>query len=139
MTGKELIDYLSAQQFKMFPDSNFIPDLEESHLPALFVFSSGGSESDSDLPIQYPTFQVIVKGKSYKSDIGQMDLTEQLAKKLIKLLDKKIHYEIGSNYVYESRSMQSNPIPIGLDTYDRPTYSTNFRFKIQPILPSEGS
>jgi Bacteriophage minor capsid protein len=139
MTGKELIDYLTAQQFNMFPDPNYIPDIEESQLPALFVFVSGGGESDQDLPIEYPTFQVIVKGKSYKSDVKQMDLTEQLAKKLIKLLDKKIHYEIVSNYVYESRSMQSNPIPIGLDTYDRPTYSTNFRFKIQPILPSEGS
>jgi hypothetical protein len=139
MTGKELIDYLTAQQFNIYPDANFIPDLEESQLPALFIFGSGGSESDSDLPIQYPTFQVIVKGKSYKADFGQMDATEQLAQKLIKLLDKKIHYEIGSNYVYESRAMQSNPIPIGLDTYDRPTYSTNFRFKLQPIPQSEGS
>jgi Bacteriophage minor capsid protein len=139
MTGKELIDYLSSQQFNMFPDPNYIPDIEESQLPALFVFGSGGGESDSDLPIQYPTFQIILKGKSYKTEMSQMGSTEQLAKNLIKLLDKKIHYEIGSNYVYESRSMQSNPIPIGLDTYDRPTYSTNFRFKIQPITPSEGS
>jgi Bacteriophage minor capsid protein len=139
MTGKELIDYLTAQNFNMFPDANFISDLEESQLPALFLFVTGGSEADPDLPIQYPTFQIIVKGKSYKNSIEQMNATELLAKKLIKLLDKKIHYEIGSNYVYESRSMQSNPIPIGLDTYDRPTYSTNFRFKIQPITPSEGS
>jgi Bacteriophage minor capsid protein len=139
MTGKELIDYLTDQKFNMFPDANFIPDLEESQLPALFLFVTGGSEADPDLPIQYPTFQVIVKGKSYKSDLNQMYVTEELAKSLIKLLDKKIHYEIGSNYVYESRSMQSNPIPIGLDTYDRPTYSTNFRFKIQPYTPSEGS
>lgn len=131
MRGKELIDYLTVQKYNVYPDANFIPDLDESQLPALFVFGSGGSESDPDLPIQYPTFQVIVKGKSYKTDINQMDLTEQLAKRLITLLDNKTHYTIGENLVYQSKAMQSNPIPIGLDTFDRPTFSTNFRFKLQ--------
>jgi hypothetical protein len=131
MRAKELIDYLVLQNYNVFPDANFIPDLEESQLPTLFVFGSGGSETDPDLPIQYPTFQVIVKGKSYKNDVNQMDLTEQLAKSLITSLDNKLHYKIGSSYIYQSKSAQSNPIPIGLDTFDRPTFSTNFRFKLQ--------
>lgn len=132
MTGKELIEYLTANGFNVYPDPNYMPDVEESQLPALFVFGSGGSESDDDLPIEYPTFQIIVKGKNYKSDYTQMDKTEQLAKQLISFLDKKIGYEIGQNHVYVSKSMQSNPILIGIDTMDRPVYSTNFRFKIQP-------
>jgi hypothetical protein len=109
-----------------------MPDLEESQLPALFVFGTGGSESDDDLPIEFPTFQVVIKGKSYKSDFTQMDKSEQLAKSLIRLIDKKIRYEIGSNLVYHSKAMQNNPIPIGLDPFDRPVFSTNFRFKLQP-------
>jgi hypothetical protein len=133
MRAKELIDYLSTQGFNVFPDPNFIPDLNESQLPALFVFGTGGSETDDDLPIEYPTFQVIIKGKSYKTDFTQMDKTEQLAKSLIRLLDKKIRYEIGNNLVYQSKAMQNNPIPIGLDTADRPVFSTNFRFKLQPF------
>ncbi|MGY6765688.1 minor capsid protein [Faecalibacterium prausnitzii] len=132
MTGKELIEYLTENGFNVFPDPNYMPDVEESQLPALFVFGSGGSESDDDLPIEYPTFQIIVKGKNYRSDYTQMDKTEQLAKQLISFLDKKIGYEIGNNHVYVSKSMQSNPIPIGIDTMDRPVFSTNFRFKIQP-------
>ncbi|THE09947.1 hypothetical protein E1I69_20485 [Bacillus timonensis] len=133
MRGKELIDYLVSQTFNVYPDANFMPDLDESQLPALFVFGTGGSEADPDLPIQYPTFQIIVKGKNYKSDSTQMDKTEQEAKRLIDFLEHKNHYLIGQNYVYVSRSMQSNPIPIGLDIHDRPTFSTNFRFKLQPI------
>jgi hypothetical protein len=132
MRAKELIDYLITQGFNVFPDPNFMPDLEESQLPALFVFGTGGSESDDDLPIEFPTFQVVIKGKSYKSDITQMDKSEQLAKSLIKLIDKKIRYEIGNNLVYHSKAMQNNPIPIGLDPFDRPVFSTNFRFKLQP-------
>jgi hypothetical protein len=133
MRAKEFIDYLTAQGFNVFPDPNFMPDIDESQLPALFVFGTGGSESDDDLPLMYPTFQVIIKGKSYKSDYTQMDKTEQLAKSLIKLLDKKIRYEIGNNLIYHSKAMQNNPIPIGLDTLDRPVFSTNFRFKLQPF------
>ncbi|WP_141432416.1 minor capsid protein [Bacillus sp. 03113] len=131
MRGKELIDFLVSEGFNVFPDANFMPDVDESQLPALFVFGSGGSESDNDLPIEFPSFQVIVKGKNYKTDPLQMDSTEQLAISLIKFLDKKKHYEIGNNLVYFSKAMQSNPIPIGLDTLDRPVFSTNFRFKLQ--------
>jgi hypothetical protein len=133
MTGKELIDYLTVEGFNVFPDANFIPDLDESQLPALFVFGTGGGEADEDLPIQYPTFQVIIKGKNYKSDTSQMNSTENLAKKLINLMDKKGHYQIGKNFIYHSKAMQSNPIPIGLDIHDRPVFSTNFRFKLQPM------
>jgi hypothetical protein len=133
MTGKEFIDYLIGEGFNVFPDANFMPDLEESQLPALFVFGTGGSEADEDLPIQYPTFQVIIKGKNYKSDNTQMNSTEKLAKNLIYLLDKKTHYQIGKNLIYHSKAMQSNPIPIGIDIHDRPVFSTNFRFKLQPM------
>ena len=114
-----------------------MPDVEESQLPALFVFGSGGSEPDDELPMEFPTFQVIVKGKSYLSDFTQMDKTEQLAKSLINKVKEVDHGIIGANLVYYIRPMQSNPIPIGLDTRDRPVYSTNFRLRIQPI--EEGS
>ncbi|KYC94366.1 hypothetical protein B4102_3587 [Heyndrickxia sporothermodurans] len=133
MRAKELIEYLTAEGFNVYPDANYMPDVEESQLPALFIFGTGGGESDNDLPIEYPTFQIIVKGKNYKSDFTQMDKTEQLAMSLIKLLDNKIGYEIGNNHVYQSKAMQNNPIPIGIDIMDRPVFSTNFRFKLQPF------
>ncbi|MDW0113764.1 minor capsid protein [Sporosarcina saromensis] len=134
MSGREFIAYLTSLGFNVFPDPDHMPDVPESQLPALFVFGTGGFGSDPDLPIQYPSFQVIVKGKSYKTDYMQMELTEALAKSLIDALDQKTGYVIDSNKVYYSRSQSSNPIPIGLDIHDRPTYSTNFNFKIQPAL-----
>jgi hypothetical protein len=130
MTAKELINYLTDQGYNVYPDPNFIPDLEESQLPALFVFGTGGFGSDDTLPIENPTFQVIVKGKSHKTDYTQMDATETLAKQLIIFLEKKNNYMVGNSLIYVSRAMQSNPIPLGLDIHDRPTYSTNFRFKL---------
>jgi hypothetical protein len=137
MRAKELIDFLIAMGFNVFPDPNFMPDVEESQLPALFVFGSGGAEPDRELPMEFPTFQIIVKGKNYKADSTQMDKTEMLAKELIRKLQEVDHQLVGSSFVYHIRSNQSNPIPIGLDTLDRPTFSTNFRMRIQPI--SEGS
>lgn len=137
MRAKEFIDYLAGEGFNVFPDPNYMPDVEESQLPALFVFGTGGGEPDDELPMEFPTFQVIVKGKSHLADFSQMDKTEQLAKSLINKVNKVDHRIIGSNLVYYIRPMQSNPNPIGLDIRDRPVYSTNFRLKIQPII--EGS
>jgi hypothetical protein len=133
MRSKEFIDFLTAEGFHVFPDPNFMPQLKESQLPTLFVFGSGGFEPDRELPMEFPTFQVFAKGKNYKVDFTQMDATEQLCKQLIRQLQEVDHLVIGSNLVYSIRSMQSNPIPIGLDEQDRPTFSMNFRLKIQPM------
>ncbi|KON88947.1 hypothetical protein AF332_20585 [Sporosarcina globispora] len=133
MRAKEFIDFLTKEGFNVFPDPNFIPDVEESQLPALFVFGSGGGEPDNELPMEFPTFQVILKGRSYKADSSQMDKTEQLAKQLINKMHQVNRRFIGENLVYYIRSVQSNPIPIGLDTLDRPVYSTNFRLRVQPV------
>lgn len=137
MRAKEFINFLTSEGFNVYPDPNYIPDVEESQLPALFVFGTGGGEPDDELPMEFPNFQVIVKGKSYMTDFSQMDETEQLAKSLINHVHTVDHRTIGNNLVYYIRSMQSNPIPIGLDTKDRPVFSTNFRLRIQPI--KEGS
>ncbi|MFY2157855.1 minor capsid protein [Cytobacillus firmus] len=133
MRAQEFINFLTAEGFNVFPDPNFIPDVEESQLPALFVFGSGGGEPDDELPMEFPTFQVIVKGRSYKADSSQMDKTEQLAKQLINKMHQVNRRFIGDNLVYYIRSVQSNPIPIGLDTLERPVFSTNFRLRIQPV------
>jgi hypothetical protein len=134
MRAKELIDYLTAGGFNVFPDPNFIPaDIPESQLPALFVFGTGGFESHKYLPLERPTFQVIIKGKSYKSNPLNMDLAEQEAKRLIDHLDKETNYLIGTSHVYESIAMQSNPIPLGLDPHDLPMFSTNFRFRVREV------
>ncbi|MBG9603960.1 minor capsid protein [Cytobacillus firmus] len=133
MRAQEFINFLTDEGFNVFPDPNFIPDVEENQLPALFVFGSGGGEPDDELPMEFPTFQVIVKGRSYKADSSQMDKTEQLAKQLINKMHQVNRRFIGENLVYYIRSVQSNPIPIGLDTLERPVFSTNFRLRIQPV------
>lgn len=131
MLAQDFIQYLTDEGYNVFPDPNFIPaadDMPESQLPALFVFGTGGFENHSYIDWQRPTFQVIVKGKSYKADFNNMTATEQLAKQLIKFLDKKINYQISIYHIYSSHAMHGNPTPLGLDENDRPMYSTNFRF-----------
>lgn len=152
MGAKEFIDYLIANGFNVFPSPNYMPeDVQENMLPALYVFGTGGFASDDYLPIENPTFQIIVKGKSYSSDPLHINKAEALAKSIIKLFDKKHNYDtsvplilgmdyrlgmghslgdsVGSTYIYLSRAMQSNPIPLGMDTKGRPMYSVNLRFK----------
>lgn len=134
MTSTEFIAYLTSLGFNVFPDANHMPDVPANQLPVLFVFGTGGFNSDPDLPITYPSFQVVLKGKSYKSDYTQMEKTEALAISLISQLDQKNDYVIGNNTIYYSRAQPAQPIPIGLDIHDSPVFSTNFNFKIQTAL-----
>lgn len=131
MRAKELIDFMTAEGFRVFPDPNYLPDVKESQLPALFVFGTGGFESHKYLPIDRPTFQVLIKGKSYKDNTANLDLAEQEARRVIGFLDKKFNYTIGNSFIYESIAMQSAPIPLGVDEHSRPTFSTNFRFRLR--------
>ncbi|GGH17316.1 minor capsid protein [Paenibacillus segetis] len=128
MLANDLITYLTASGYTVYPDANFIPaDLPETKLPCFFVMDSGGYAPHDYVPTERPTFQVIVKGKSYKALPANMAITEALAKKLVNQLHRKPNYMVGSTYAFSSKAMQ-RPIYLGLDEKDRPMYSTNFMF-----------
>ncbi|MGG3278794.1 minor capsid protein [Paenibacillus solani] len=128
MFASDLIAYLTAAGLTVYPDPNFIPaDLLEVKLPCLFVFDTGGYAPHAYVPTEKPTFQVIVKGKSYKALPANMAATEALAKRIVKHLHRRCNYIAGSTHVFSSTAMQQ-PIYLGLDDKDRPMYSVNFMF-----------
>jgi hypothetical protein len=130
MLSEDLISFLALSGFNTYPDEGFIPpDLPDSKLPALFIFGTGGYAPHEYIPRDNPTFQVIVKGKSYKANPANKSVAEAEAKRLIDFLHKRSNYTAGAAYVWSSRASQSNPIPLGLDDKDRPMYSTNFIFQ----------
>lgn len=127
MLASNLIAHLTDAGFTVYPDPNFIPvELPETKFPCLFVFGTGGYAPHEYIPTARPTFQVIVKGKSYKALPANMAATEALAQRLIKHLHRRSNYTAGSAHVFSSTAIQSSPIPLGLDDKDRPTFSTNF-------------
>lgn len=134
MLSEELIGYLTLSGFSVYPDANFIPpDMPEAKYPCLFVMGSGGFAPHSYVPTERPTYQIIVKGKSYKTLPANMATTEAYAKELITHLHRRSNYLIGSAYVFSSLAMQPNPIPLGLDIHDRPMFSTNFVFHAREV------
>ncbi|XKH51316.1 minor capsid protein [Chryseomicrobium palamuruense] len=138
MSTKELIEFLTSLGYSVYPTPNFVPDLDNEFLfPCLFIVSNGGGSTDVDLPIQYPSFQIIVKGKNALIDPLQFEKTENVGQNLINLLDQKENFRIGNNTVYYCRSQMSSPISIGMDLKNRPTYTLNFDFKLQPALKGE--
>lgn len=134
MQSKELIDYLTLSGFTVYPDANFIPpDMPEDKYPCMFVMGSGGFAPHSYVPTERPTYQIIVKGKSYKTLPANMVTTEAYAKEVITHLHRRPNYLVGSAYVFSSLAMQSNPIYLGLDAHDRPMFSTNFVFHVREV------
>lgn len=131
MQSNDLIQYLSAEGYTVYPDANFIPaELPENKLPCLFVWDTGGFAPHSYVPTERPTWQIIVKGKSYKSNPMNMSATEAIAKQLKGLFHRKVNYTVGSTHVFSSLAMQQ-PIYLGLDDADRPMYSINFLFYVR--------
>ncbi|MFF2016222.1 minor capsid protein [Paenibacillus sp. NPDC058177] len=128
MVANDLIAYLTASGYTVYPDANFLPaDLPETKLPCLFVFGTGGYAPHDYVPTERPTFQVIVKGKSYKAAPNNMAAAELIAQGLKKLLHRKPNYTAGAVHVFSSTAAQP-PIYLGLDDKNRPTYSINFIF-----------
>lgn len=131
MQATELIKYLEDAGYNVYPDPDFIPGtLPESECPCLFVFESGGEAPHAYVPTEKPTFQIIVKGKSYKANPTNMAATMDLAKGLVKHFHRRANYRIGETEVFSSLAMQQ-PIRLGLDEQDRPVYSTNFQFYVK--------
>lgn len=130
MLSEDLISFLALSGFSVYPDEGFIPpDLPDSKLPALFVSGTGGYAPHDYIPRDNPTYQVIIKGKSYKVNPANKAAAEAEAKRLINFLHRRSNYTAGTAYVWSSRAVQSNPISLGLDEQDRPMYSTNFIFQ----------
>lgn len=131
MQSNDLIQYLTTEGFTVYPDANFIPaELPESKHPCLFVMDSGGFAPHMYVPTERPTWQIIVKGKSYKTNPLNMAATETIANQLKDLLHRKVNYMIGSTRVFSSLAMQQ-PIYLGLDDADRPMYSINIVFYVR--------
>lgn len=128
MLANDLITFLTSAGYTVYPDENFIPaDLAENKHPCLFVFGTGGYAPHDYVPTERPTYQVIVKGKSFKALPANMAATKALAQQLEKLIHRKVNYMIGTTHVFSSKAMQQ-PIYLGLDDKDRPMYSINFMF-----------
>lgn len=132
MLANDLITYLTGAGFTVYPDPNFLPaEIPENKLPCLFVFGTGGYAPHEYVPTERPTFQVIIKGKSYKTLPANMTATEALGKQLIKHLHRRVNYQAGSASVISSAASQPAPISLGLDDKDRPVFSTNFVFYVK--------
>lgn len=134
MLVSDLIAYLTDAGFTVYPDPNFIPaELPETKLPCLFVFGTGGYAPHEYVPTERPTYQVIIKGKSYKTLPANMAATEALAKQLEKSIHRKTNYLIGDTHVFSSKAVQQ-PIYLGLDDKERPMYSVNFMFYTKEVI-----
>lgn len=132
MLATDLIAYLASAGFTVYPDPNFIPaNLPASKYPCLFVFGTGGFAPHPYVPTERVTFQIIIKGKPYKSDPYNMANAEALAKSLIRHLHRKANFTVGSVQIFSCLASQSNPIFLGRDEEDRPIFSTNFTFYLR--------
>src|SRR5690606_32253144 len=101
MLSEDLISYLALSGFNVFPDEGFIPpEVPDARRPCLFVFGTGGYAPPDYIPQDKPKYQVIIMGKSYKTNPANKAAAEAEAKRLIKFLHRKHKYDAGTAYVW---------------------------------------
>lgn len=87
------------------------------------IYDTGGAESHRDVPIGYPTFQILVRTQDYPTG-------SDLIAAIHSALNRKYNETIGSTYFYYINDL-GRPAHIGKDKNNREEFSVNFVSRIR--------
>ncbi len=96
------------------------------HLPptpdkAVVIYETGGAASEVEFGLDYPTFQVMVRGEA-----GGYQAVRTKIQAIFEILHNSEENMPGSSYV-NITGIQSAPLSLGRDETKRPQLSWNFR------------
>lgn len=99
-----------------------LPDIPDN---CISIYETGGLAPDRYLPTADPTFQIIVRNKTYSAGKSKMD-------DIVDLLHQKTNSTLvtGGFYFYYIFLM-GEPAHIGVDKKDRDEFSANFVCKVR--------
>ncbi len=122
---EEIANYLVNLGMGTMGSSIFLGHLPPSPDNAITVLDTGGVEPDRELPIDNPTFQVIVRNTDYETGYNNLLAIKEA-------LHKKANWQIYENgkYYYYIFAL-SNGGHIGRDDNGRDEFSINFIGKVR--------
>lgn len=122
---EEIANYLVNLGMGTMGSNIFLGHLPPSPDNAITVLDTGGVEPDRELPIDNPTFQVIVRNTDYETGYNNLLAIKEA-------LHKKANWQIYENgkYYYYIFAL-SNGGHIGRDDNGRDEFSINFIGKVR--------
>ena len=121
----EVAEYLEDSGIGTVNTNIFVDRLPDNTNNVISVFTTGGSTPDIDLPIPYPSFEVLVRNISAQTGY-------EIAESIADLLHRTYNSTLlsGGNYYY-SILLQGEVNLLGRDEKDRIEYSVNFRCRVR--------
>lgn len=113
MLLESIAAYLEARGYGVQGESIFIGTMPEQPDNCLALFDTGGFAPELACDIEYPTFQVLVRGTSYMMTRSKIDNIYRL-----------LH---GNTELALLLQAMQNPAAIGQDEAGRHEFSVNFR------------
>jgi len=121
----EVAEYLEDNSIGTVGTNIFVDSLPEEDGTIVSVYNTGGSSPDIDLPIPYPSFQVLVRDE-------QSSVAYAKIKSVVDLLVNKYNVVLvsGGNYYY-SINMRGEIQNLGQDERNRKEYTVNFSCRVR--------
>lgn len=121
----DVATYLAANGIGTLNTSVFYSKMPDTTNPAVAVLDTGGTEPDAYVPIEDPTFQILIRANSYA--LGKAKL--EAIKDLLHNFDNG-YLVNGQTYFYIILA-QSNGGHIGQNENGKDEFSINFRARIR--------
>lgn len=119
----DLKDLACADSSFTFADNVFVGGLPEEVEPAIAFTDSGGFAPEGINDLEYPTVQVLIRGEPFK-----YAETFNLIKGVGVILHK-VNGDTVSGSFYTGIWQQGEPLFLGFDEKNRPSFSLNFRIQ----------
>ncbi len=137
----EVVRYLHKLELVKFDEYGITGDCFVSRLPlkpdeCVGIFPSGGYQADGKLPLDYPTFQIIVRGtQDPRTALIRAQNIYDALHGYAGFFVGELQDEDGTRIV-NCRGIQSGPVYIGQDENNRHRYSLNFELIIENMKRS---
>lgn len=122
---QKIANYITASIPELVQGSVlFIGNMPENAKTAVCIYDTGGQPPEQEIPVDYPTFQFLIRSHKYT-------ISENYGKALYELFNRKMNYEIESVPVMYSRAVALPQSLGGVDEKNRFTFSLNIQMKVK--------
>ena len=121
----EVANYIEDEGHATLGTDLFVDAQPDVRTDVLSVFTTGGQSPDIDLPIPYPSFEILIRGESASTVFAKI---ESIVSGLHQTFNENL--VSGGNYYY-SILLNGEISNLGRDDKNRIEYSANFRCKVR--------
>lgn len=122
---QNVANYISENIVELRQGVNFfIGNMPENAKTAVCIYHTGGQPPEQEVPVDYPTFQFLIRSNKYAE-------AERISNALYRLLNRDMNFLIDDIPVMYTRAIALPQSLGGVDDKNRFTFSLNIQMKVK--------